>query len=260
MRKRSKKRARQDRILSALGTNPAMRVNELAAKLEVSPETIRRDLAELDDSGQIRRTYGGALRNRTFEPSLTERIGLHVEARQRIAAEAVRLVAEAGVVFIGGGATTLHFARALHAIKQTISVVTPAFSIATELSSNPLIEVTSLPGLVEPKEGMVCGADTVDAIRRLRPPIAVLGASGVNEKGASEALMNAAQVYTAMIEAAERTLILADTSKFDRQALRVITPWHECVTLVCEAEPPKRLLNAITGGRANCVVAPPTPT
>ena len=74
----SKKTNRQNRILNQLEVNPRIRVNEMAEDLGVSTETVRRDLAELDDAGRIQRTYGGAVSIKTFEPALAERSTLHV--------------------------------------------------------------------------------------------------------------------------------------------------------------------------------------
>jgi len=255
MARPSKKTARHARILGSLDANPLLRVNELAADLDVSSETIRRDLIELEETGRIARTYGGAVRSHAFEPALTERLKLQVPQRQRIARMAVELLGETEVLFIGGGASTLHFARALRSIKRRLHVITPAFSIANELSTNALIQVMALPGLVEPKEGLVHGTETLAAIRKYRPPLAVIGASGISADGVSEALMSAAQVYSAMIENSEETLILADATKFGHRALQVITPWVPHRTLVCDTPPDTALAATMREGGAQWIVA-----
>lgn len=241
----SKKSRRHDQILSELEINPSMRVSELAEELGVSSETVRRDLTELDETGRIKRTYGGAVRTKTFEPALSERSKLHIQAREKIAQSAIARIGEADGLFIGGGATTLHFARALRAIERPVTVLTATFSIATELSMNPLIQVMALPGIVEPKEGLVHGAETLKCIRQFRTPIAVMGASGIDEDGVSEALLHAAQVYSAMIERADETLILADASKFGNRSLQQVVAWNRNVSLICDVDPPPKLAAAI---------------
>lgn len=246
----SKKTQRHDRILSVLDVNPSIRVNELAGELGVSTETVRRDLSELDDTGRIKRTYGGAVLTKTFEPALAERSKLHIEARQTIAQLAVERIGEANSLFIGAGATLLHFARALRRIDRKITVLTPAFSIATELARNPLIEVISLPGVLEPHEGMVVGGETLKFIAMFRTPIAVVGASGVDSLGVSEALPNAAQVYTAMIGNAVETLVLADSSKFGTRSLQQTTPLKQDLCLITEVEPDPLTRQAIQNSGA----------
>ncbi|WP_306116720.1 MULTISPECIES: DeoR/GlpR family DNA-binding transcription regulator [unclassified Roseovarius] len=241
----SKKTQRHDRILSVLDVNPSIRVNELAGELGVSTETVRRDLSELDDTGRIKRTYGGAVLTKTFEPALAERSKLHIEAREAIAQLAVERIGDANSLFIGGGATLLHFARALRQIDRKITVLTPAFSIATELSRNPLIEVMSLPGIVDPNEGMVSGGETLDCIAKFRTPLAVVGASAIDNQGVSEALLNAAQVYSAMVDNADETLVLADNSKFGSRSLQQITALRKNLSIITEKAPDALMVEAI---------------
>lgn len=241
----SKKTQRHERILSALEANPSIRVNELADDLGVSSETVRRDLTELDNTGRITRTYGGAVRTKAFEPALAERLKLHIEARETIARLAVERIGEVNSLFIGGGATMLHFARALRQTSRRLTVLTPAFSIATELSTNPLIEVMALPGIVEPKEGLVIGGETLKCIAQFRTPLAVVGASGVDADGVSEALLNVAQVYSAMIKNADETLVLADNSKFGIRSLQQITGLRQNVCLITEQAPDRAMQAAI---------------
>lgn len=254
-KKHSKKTLRQEQILDALERNPTKRVNTLAKDLGVSTETVRRDLAELDESGQIARTYGGAVRTVEFEPALAERLKLHIEEREKIACEAVAHIGDAQSLFIGGGATTLHFSRALRSIDRKITVLTATFSIAIELAANPLIEVVSLPGIVEPKEGLVCGPDTVDHIARYKVSAAIMGASAIDQTGASEALLSAAQVYTAMIKHSDQSIILADSSKFGMRSLQSILNWNSATTLITNQPPSAHLRDSIESYGTTILVA-----
>lgn len=246
---------RQNKILGKLELNSAIRVNELALTLGVSAETVRRDLAELEESGQIRRTYGGAVRTNEFEPALAERLKLYTEERKRIAHHAVSQIASETTMIVGGGATTLHFARCLRNVKRKITVLTVAFDIAIELAKNPLIEVMSLPGIVEPKEGLVCGPETVSCISQYKVPVAIMGASGIDETGVSEALLPAAQVYSAMVEHSDHTIVLADSSKFGTRALRNILCWGPDTSVITETLPPSPLRKSIESKGASILVA-----
>jgi DeoR/GlpR family transcriptional regulator of sugar metabolism len=147
--------ARQARIVAELRAAPSLRVNELAGLLAVSTETVRRDLAELDERGLISRTYGGAMRPVAFEPALAERQSLMVAEREAIAAAAVKLVVPNDILMIGGGATTLHFARRLAAERNHLTVITHAFSIAMALASGLTAEGPSDAGI---GPGLVYGA------------------------------------------------------------------------------------------------------
>ncbi|WP_225026931.1 DeoR/GlpR family DNA-binding transcription regulator [Xinfangfangia pollutisoli] len=243
---KSRKEQRQDSILGALEGNPALRVNQLAEQLDVSTETIRRDLAELDQAGRLSRTYGGAVvaKNR-FEPLLNDRINLNVAERQAIARRALDEVAGEEALLLGGGATMLQFARALREITRRITVITPTYPIALELSSNPLIEIVLLPGSFEPQERMVCGPETIRAVERYRAPVVLIGASGVNRDGISEAMLGVGEVYSAMLASAGRSYVLADHSKFEKRALVLLTGWHSDLSLVTDREPGPELAAAL---------------
>ncbi len=246
----SKKERRQDQILEALDRNPAMRVNELADSLNVSSETIRRDLTRLDAAGRISRTYGGAVRGQVSEPHLAERLGQHIEARQAIARKAMELIGDAETIFVGGGATTLHFARALRSTTRRLTVLTPAHRVAAELSENANIQIMCLPGLFDGKEGLVTGPETLAAIQRFYTPVAFMGASGVDAGGVSEAMLGPSEVYRAMIECSLTAYVLADQSKFDRRALKYITGWTEGIHLVTDVKPSAPLLSKLEAGNA----------
>lgn len=252
---KSRKEMRQDRILAALGANPALRVNQLAEELEVSTETIRRDLAELDQMGRLSRTYGGAVSTgNRFEPALNERLGLFVAERQAIARAAVARFETAETLLLGGGATMLTFARALRETRQRITVITPAYPVAVELSSNPLIEVMLLPGIFEPQERMVCGPETIRALERYRAEAAIIGASGLAASGVSEAMLRVGEVYTAMLHSAERGVVLADHSKFGKRALVLLTGWSERMSLITDRLPEGELVAAMRDGGAEIVL------
>lgn len=246
----SKKTRRQNQILAALDLNPALRVRELADTLAVSPETIRRDLIQLDEVGRLNRTYGGAVRGQVSEPDLAERLGQHVEARQAIARTALELIGDADTIFIGGGATTLQFARAMRRYKRRLTVLTPAHRVAAELSENANIQIMCLPGLFDGKEGLVTGPETLAAIRRFYTPIAFMGASGVDPGGISEAMLGASEVYRAMIECSQTVYILADHSKFGRRSLKYITEWKQGIHLVTDQTPDAELLERLKAGNA----------
>ncbi|MCB1471572.1 MAG: DeoR/GlpR transcriptional regulator [Rhodobiaceae bacterium] len=253
--RRSGKSGRQEQIIADLRLYPAMRVGELAERLGVSSETIRRDLAELDERGLINRTYGGAMRPVVYEPGLAEREGLMVPERQRIAAAAVAGIEANDILMIGGGATTLHFAHRLAAVQQPLTVITHAFSIALALSVNPLIRILMLPGQYDGREGLIHGADTIDALQRFRANVAVLGASGLTVEGPNDAAMGPGLTYGAMMRRSARTLVLADHSKFNRPSLTVYGPWNPAITLITDMQPDGELAEAMASAGAGVEIA-----
>lgn len=231
--------------MAELRGTPSLRVHELANLLSVSTETIRRDLAELDERGLINRTYGGAMRPMNFEPALAEREKLMIEERERIATAAVSLVEPNDILMIGGGATTTIFARRLAAERDHLTIITHAFSIAVALASNPFHKVLMLPGQYDSREGLIHGPDTIDALQKYRANWAFLGASGLTPEGPNDAGVGPGLIYGAMMRRASRTAVLADRSKFDRPSLSVYGPWSNAVCLVSDERPDGALGEAL---------------
>ncbi|MDF0584926.1 DeoR/GlpR family DNA-binding transcription regulator [Bradyrhizobium yuanmingense] len=249
-----KKAARQNKIRAALDDDPALRVNELASLLNVSTETIRRDLLELEQAGALKRTYGGAVRNPVAEPALVERLKIMIHERRAIAQLAMTMIEDSESLLIGGGATCLHFAAALRGISRNLVVVTPCYGIAAELASNPLIQVIMLPGFFDGREGLVHGPDTLEAIQRYRVPTAIIGASGVDHTGLSDAMPAAAQIFAAIIQHSARSLILADRTKFNKRALSMVSTWRKGLHLVTDTKPDPRLSATILSANAEISV------
>lgn len=252
---RLNKSDRHSRIVAELRAAPSLRVNELAALLNVSTETVRRDLAELDERGLINRTYGGAMRPIAFEPALAEREKLMVEERERIAAAALKLVEPNDILMIGGGATTTIFARRLAAERDHLTVVTHAFPIAMALASNPFHKVLMLPGQYDSREGLIHGPDTIDALSKYRASKAFLGASGLTPEGPNDAGVGPGLVYGSMMRRAAQSVILADHSKFDRPSLSVYGPWSPSVSLVTDTAPQGDLAEALRISGAHLILA-----
>lgn len=254
-RTRSRKEVRQTQILASLEANPTLRVNQLAEQLDVSTETIRRDLSELDQIGRLSRTYGGAVSNGVrFEPALTDRLSLHVHERQAIAHAAMERFGKTETMLLGGGATMLHFARALRETQQRHTIITPAYQIAVELSANPLIEIMLLPGVFEAQERIVYGPETIRALDRFRADIVLIGASGLAPSGVSEAMLQVGEVYSEMLRHAERSVVLADHSKFGKRALMLLSGWTRHMTLVTDRAPDPELKRAVREAGAEIIL------
>lgn len=251
-----RKTQRHDSILAALEENPSLRVNQLAEELRVSTETIRRDLDELDRMGRLSRTYGGAvIAPNRFEPLLHERLLLKVSERQAIAQATLELVRDEEAMLLSGGATLLHFARALRETPRRTTVITPSYPIALELSANPRIETVLPPGTFEAQEHIVIGPETIGAIERYHVPVSIIGASGINHEGVSDAMLGPGEVYAAMLHSAERIFILADHSKFDKRALVLLAPWRQGMSLVTDRMPAGPLAAAIRDAGAEIILA-----
>ena len=189
------KKERHERILAEMMATSRLRVGDLAADLQVSTETIRRDLYELEERGLIDRTYGGAVRPFGTEPSLTERHRLMVAEREAIAAATVKFIKPSEVIAVGAGATTTHVARRMAAECRDIYVIAHSFSVAMALSDNPTIRVIMCPGRYNGREGNMAGAETIDFLQSYNVNRAILSVTGITAQGLADAEADAASVY-----------------------------------------------------------------
>ncbi|WP_188792044.1 DeoR/GlpR family DNA-binding transcription regulator [Salipiger pallidus] len=229
--------ARQDCILTELRAQPSMRASELAQKLDVSHETIRRDIIDLDRRGLLRRTYGGAERPLRIEAPLAERRTMHVNTRHRIGAEAAALVGPGEVVMIGSESTCWHMVRSLAAGAQQVTAITNYHSVAEALCDNPGAQIITLGGRLHPTERYAWGPQAIEELTRYRANWAMFGASGIDGSGVYDIDDHAAGICRRMFRQAGRVAVLADSSKFGMPALARIASWPEIDLLVVDTPP-----------------------
>ncbi len=253
----SKKALRQREIVSLLSDQPTLRVSELAEALGVTTETIRRDLDEMTGKGVISRTYGGAILRKTGEPAVAQRHTLMVEERTRIATAACEVCDEARVFMMGSGATTLHVARRMALVMRNVTVITHSLAIAMALSGNSTITVLMTPGFYHAGEGATYGAQTLRFLEQYTAQWVILGASGLAPEGASDALIEMADVYSAMIERGNRRMIVADGSKFNQMFTARYASWSQVDLLVTDTAPGGALLKAMQAAEVDVTVAAP---
>jgi DeoR family transcriptional regulator, glycerol-3-phosphate regulon repressor len=210
---------RQHSIVTLARSVGRVSVDELAARFDVTPQTIRRDLNELCDRRVLTRTHGGAVVSSSVE-------NLSYEARRFIAAAekhaigiaAAALIPNKSSLFINVGTTTEEVAGAL-SNHQELLVITNNLNVAMALYRRPTIDVIVAGGPVRRADGAVVGSATVDLIRRFKVDTAVIGASALDEDGSLldyDALE--VNVSRAIIENARRVVLVCDRTKLERAA------------------------------------------
>ncbi len=215
---------RQQAIATEVRARGRVSVADLAVRFDVTGETVRRDLGALARQGLILRVHGGAVRPDVAavvdEPDLAQREQDRLAAKTAIGAAAQSLLPPSGgSVLFDAGTTTLRVAQALTG-DRTLTAVTNALPLAAHLSGVPRCETTLLGGRVRRKTQAAVGADTVAALGRLRVSVAFLGTNGLSLRhGLSTPDPDEAAAKRAMIAAAERVVVLADSSKFNREDL-----------------------------------------
>ncbi|MBK7472597.1 MAG: DeoR/GlpR transcriptional regulator [Betaproteobacteria bacterium] len=256
-RARLTQQERHAQILALLRRDGTVRIATLAKSFAVTTETARRDLDELAESGALQRTYGGgAMRSLIDEPGIGLRGLVHAPERNRIAAAAADLVQAGDALMIDSGSTTSMFAGALAARNLHLTVVTNCLPVANALGAAGHCRVILCPGDYVQREGGVFGTETVAFLRRFQANKAFIGAGGVTADGITDADSAGCAVKRAMIERADRALLLADSSKFDVVQFERIGPLADLDDLVTEAAPPRRLAAALRRDGVAQILAP----
>ena len=237
---------RREAILSALARDGRVVATQLAAALGVSDDTVQRDLDELAAAGRVRRVRGGALpAEAATPPRMVDRQELHTAEKAAVAARAAALLATETVVSLGGGTTCLAIARLLAADGTARQVLTTSPDIALALADAPG-EVILAGGRMEPDSRTTVGADALEAVRRIVPSVAVLGACSLHAAvGLTTHHAGEAEVLREQARRAGRLMVATESAKLGSTAAHVIASADAVGQLVTDAAAPEEELAAL---------------
>lgn len=200
---------------------------ELARALNTSVSTIRRDLDLLAGQGLVRRTHGGAIRTRrrsTFEPSLEEAERSAIDEKRAIAQEAVRRLEPEQSIILDSGSTLQELGYAIARLEIPLTVVTNDLLIARTLAEIAQIRLIVPGGSLRAGSFTLLGEPGISFLREIRCDLFFSCAQAVNEEGAADISIEAVQLKRMMLAAAERSILLVDSSKFASRAFYRIAP------------------------------------
>ena len=211
---------RRQIVLARLAATGRVEAAPLAAELGVSNESIRKDLAALEQRGLLRRVHGGAIgvHELTFEPEVHERVS-HAAEKDAIVRAALRHVPAGASILIDAGSTTARLAALLPAGQEYI-VCTNSLPIAMTLAGRPSITLKLLGGTIRRPTLAGVGQTALDALAALNVDIAFLGTNGISlNRGLTTPDEQEALVKNRMVPTARRRILLADHSKCGRESL-----------------------------------------
>ncbi|MCB1337154.1 MAG: DeoR/GlpR transcriptional regulator [Maritimibacter sp.] len=237
---------RHGRILEILSREGTVTIADLAGLLDVSAETVRRDVRPLADRGTLVRMHGAVgLAGSGGEAPFQRRMGENAEAKQRIAQTAARLVRNGDSLALDTGTTTSFLARALTR-HERLAIVTNSTDIARTLGGRNGNTVHLLGGRFSADSGAVLGIEAVAAIQRFRVDYAVISAGAISTEGVMDYDPDEAAFARAVLAAGRRRIVVCDSGKFGRRALVEVCPLAGIETLVTEKTPGKALAGALT--------------
>ena len=230
---------RRSQIMDMVRERGRVVVDDLAELLDVSRESIRRDLNALSTQGQVRKFHGGAEYPHTDrESAYRVRMTENVQAKRQIARRAAALFADGDTVFVDTGTTTEYFSEELAKVSG-ISVITNSSVISANLAGSEADnQVYLIGGQYNGERTCSYGALAVEQIRLFHASDVVLTVGAINANtGITNFLLDEAEVARAMLRHAKTLTVIADASKVGRTALFEICPLERIDRLVTERAP-----------------------
>ncbi|MFF1872097.1 DeoR/GlpR family DNA-binding transcription regulator [Kitasatospora herbaricolor] len=207
---------RQQQILLLAQQRGRVDVPSLAEEFGVTQETVRRDLSALDRAGLLRRVHGGALPAGSLhlEPGLAERDSTAAGEKERIARAALGLLPAEGSVLLDAGTTVSRLA-ALLPPDSTLNVVTNALPVAARLADHPDLTLHLIGGRLRHRTQAAVDAWALRDLADIHADLAVIATNGFDaEGGLSTPDLAEAAVKRAMVAAARRVVLVADSAKY----------------------------------------------
>lgn len=225
---------RRKYILDRLKQNGRVIVQDLSRSLDVSIDTIRRDLRDLSAEGRLIRVHGGALPATTAATSYSERQRHLTPEKISIAVRAAQLARDGMVIVMGGGITNVqvaeHFSHDLHA-----TVITHSPPVTAALADHPNIDVILVGGRLFKYTMVTVGVETVEAFRLVRADLCYLGICSIHpDAGITNIHYEETQVQRALISCAGEVIAPASSEKLGTAAPFLVGPISEINLIVTD--------------------------
>ncbi len=220
---------RRQFIINHLMTENIVSVKKLISMVNESPATVRRDLAFLEENGYIVRTHGYA---KYIPPAIVNNITLS-EGKIRVAKAAASLIPENATIFLDSGVSSKALAMEL-TDRDDICVYTNSLSVANVLASSKVSTYLTC-GFLEGRQEALVGSDTERYVRQLRFPLLFLTTTGIRpNQGLACVTAAQANLKSALIESAEKVVLLTEVYKFSIDSIRLFASFDEVDTIIVD--------------------------
>jgi DeoR family transcriptional regulator of aga operon len=243
----SKNTDRHKFILQKVETDGFVNVQDLSNLLSVSEVTIRKDLKLLEDKNLLFRTHGGASQTNPYanDRPVAEKEKLNGPEKRKIAAEAAVRIDTNDSVIIASGTTMLALARAMQPNKH-LTVVTAALPVALELLQHPQVDIVQLGGQMRNTSSSVTGNYAELMLDDMLCGVLFLGVDGIDpEIGLTTTNLSEARLNQKMINAAQTTIVLADSTKFGKRGLAKICALDQINEIITDSGISPAMLNML---------------
>jgi DeoR/GlpR family transcriptional regulator of sugar metabolism len=224
---------------------------DLVEQFQVTETSIRRDLTLLEANGRLKRVHGGAvsMSGTSRTDSYSEKMQLHIKAKQRIGKAAAELIRPHDVLLLDSGTTTLQIVKQISAalrLSNSITMVTNSLPVSQEVLTWPSPNLIVLGGIYMPDYQATVGPQTLGQLQELTADCAFIGADGLTlQGGVTTANILMAEVDRLMIERSRKAVLVTDSSKIGRIGFVPVKPLNAFQMIITDTNAPEDILAAI---------------
>ncbi|MFB5283118.1 DeoR/GlpR family DNA-binding transcription regulator [Peribacillus sp. Hz7] len=238
---------RHQKIESFLKQHKAVKAAELASLLNVSIDTVRRDLETLEKKGTVKRVHGGAIlkqnNNNVLNKLFNEREVKNLENKQEVAALAVELIEEGQAIALNGGTTTIEIAKVLVEKFQRLTIITNDIRILSILGANKHFNVILSGGFFNPEEYTLYGKQCEEILSNFNIDIAFITVNGLSlENGLTDFRIHEVGVIQTILSRTKYKVVAADSSKFETSSYINVCPLKEIDLIVTDSSIPSNIV------------------
>jgi DeoR/GlpR family transcriptional regulator of sugar metabolism len=209
------KRERQAYIVHQVNLHNKVLSNTLSSQIEVSEDTIRRDLHELDEKGKLIKVHGGALSHAFNDITYPSKKIYSQDSKKIIAQKAASLIKDGMFVLTGGGTTVIEMARSLP-VNLSATFISGSIPAIVEYMHHPLIDVIVVGDKLSKNSKITLGADAIARIKTLKPDLCFLGINALDmQHGITDSDWDVVQLKQTMIEASQKLVCLTISEKIN---------------------------------------------
>lgn len=250
---------RIQQIHDLLKQNHSISLNDLCDTFGVSKNTIRRDVAELEEQGVIRKVYGGIVLAEdeagTPEP-FANREGRNVEAKKKVAQIAASLVQDGDVIYIDSGTTTMHMIPYL-AKRRYLTIVTASVHVINAASSYPGLNIIATGGTLYMPSNAFVGPSVLAALQNYNLSKVFLASTGISiAHGATNASPLECEIKRSLAQKNAARFLLVDSSKFDQASLMTYCDLKDLDAVITDKEPPKEYVDYFEKNNVRLITSP----
>lgn len=225
--------------------NKVLSVN-LSEQLDVSDDTIRRDIKELEAEGKLIKIHGGAVGKSFVTPFNVDNVVYAASAKAIIARKTLSLIKNSMVILTEGGTTMLELAKVIPSnLKATFITISP--QVAITLAQHDSLDVISIGGKLTKNANLLVGASVVNQLSAIKADLCILGANAFSaEEGLTDLDWEVVQVKQALIRSAKKTVVISISEKLNTVKWLNICPANQVDYLITELDPTDQLLSSFT--------------